>query len=87
LEPSLAFFVALVARDSMSLSELSEKPDFASTLFNILASHTHENDLLSILSAGVNDVALKRMGISKTEKASVRFSSILIFLAGCIPNL
>jgi hypothetical protein len=73
LDVTLAFLAALVARDPLSLSELADKPDFVSTLLAMLSSVRREIDFLVLAASGAGDNALKKMGVIKTEKASVRF--------------
>jgi hypothetical protein len=72
LEAILAFFAALVARDPLSLSELADKPDFISTLLTMLSSLDHERDALALVYSGGDDVMLKKVGVVKSEKTSVR---------------
>jgi|ERR1700722_6287027 len=80
LEAILAFFAALVARDPLSLSELAAKPDFISTLLTMLSSLDHERDALALVSSGGDDVMLKKIGVVKSEKASVRILGLLVTL-------
>ena len=72
VEAIIAFFAALVAHDPLSLSELADKPDFISTLLTMLSSLDHEKDALALVSLGDDDVMLKKIGVVKSEKTSVR---------------
>jgi hypothetical protein len=83
LEANLAFFATLVARDPLSLAELADKPDFVSTLFIMISSSNREKDALVLVSSDVGDDVLKRMGVVKSEKASVR---LFLLLYALYPN-
>ncbi|TCD68737.1 hypothetical protein EIP91_009883 [Steccherinum ochraceum] len=68
LDTILIFFVALVARDPRDLPELATADDLAPTLFNLLASYSRSNDPLWLISSGLSDAELKRIGVAKADK-------------------
>jgi hypothetical protein len=76
LDITLAFFVALVAKDSVSPSELALKEDFIPTLTSMLMSFGPGDDVLAVVCAGAGEAELKKMGVGRTEKPLV---SILFF--------
>ena len=76
LDIILSFFSALVARDPVSLSDLARKTDFTATLFRVLTAVEPEKDVLTFLSAGASDAALKEVGVLRTEKSLVRFCKL-----------
>ncbi|EJF63754.1 hypothetical protein DICSQDRAFT_153594 [Dichomitus squalens LYAD-421 SS1] len=67
LDTILAFYAALVARDSTVLSDLVSKSDFTDTLHNMLAALEHANDPLWLISSNAGVGELKAAGISKAE--------------------
>jgi hypothetical protein len=84
LDVTLAFFVALVAKDSVSLSELALKEDFILTLTGMLMLFGPGNDILAAACAGASDAELKKMGVVQTEKpfVSISFVTVIISLNG-----
>jgi len=54
--------------------ELTQKVDFVSVLWDILAT-LGETDPLELVGSGANEVELKKAGIGKTEKLTVRLYS------------
>lgn len=84
----LAFFSALVARDSGSLAELAERPErrhgiseVAESLTAILGSSIsdREKDGLALVGAGVSDTELRAVGVARTEKPLVPTSTCLYY--------
>lgn len=73
LDTVLAFYAALVARDSTVLSDLVLKSDFTSTLHNMLTSLELSNDPIWLISTDAGPTELKASGISKAEKVLVSF--------------
>nr|VWO95991.1 Uncharacterized protein [Ganoderma boninense] len=67
LDTSLAFYAALVARDSTVLSDLVLKSDFIDTLHNMLTPLELSNDPLWLISTNAGPTDLKASGISKAE--------------------
>lgn len=74
LDTVLAFYAALVARDSTVLSDLVLKSDFTGTLHNMLTSLELSNDPLWLISTAAGPAELKASGITKAEKVLVSFS-------------
>ena len=77
LDTILAFYAALVARDSTVLADLVSKSDFINTLHHMLAALDHANDPLWLISTNAGLGELKAAGISKAENTlvSVDFGS------------
>lgn len=73
LDTVLAFYAALVARDSTVLSDLVLKSDFTGTLHNMLTSLELSNDPIWLISTDAGPTGLKASGISKAEKVLVSF--------------
>ncbi|KAI1798133.1 hypothetical protein LXA43DRAFT_875771 [Ganoderma leucocontextum] len=67
LDTILAFYAALVARDSTVLSDLVLKSDFTGTLHNMLTCLELSNDPLWLISTNAGPGELKASGISKVE--------------------
>ena len=65
------FFAALVSKDPFDLSELASKSDFVATMYQLLNTLHREDDPLWLFSCDMNDIELKRAGVSKSEKISV----------------
>ena len=74
LDAILALFAALVSKDPLDLSDLASKSDFVTTMFRLLKTLDRDNDPLWLISCGMNDIELKRAGLSKSEKISVCWS-------------
>ncbi|KAH7921560.1 hypothetical protein BV22DRAFT_1198121 [Leucogyrophana mollusca] len=72
LDSTLAFFAALAARDPHTLTEVAQKPDFVSTLLDILASTDHRKDVLGFALAGADVATLKSRGVLRTEIAALK---------------
>lgn len=73
LDTILVFFASLAARDPRDLPDLASKSDFVPELFRLLGSWGRENDPLWLISCGLSDAELKKVGISKAEKLSVSY--------------
>jgi len=74
LDAILVVFAALVAQSSSEVIELTQKVEFVSVLWDILAT-LGETDPLELVGSGANEVELKKAGIGKTEKLTVRLYS------------
>ncbi|KAK0501710.1 hypothetical protein EDD18DRAFT_1144003 [Armillaria luteobubalina] len=83
LDLILLVFSALVARDNVSLADVAERSSspstsssptsyFATTLFEMLARLTPENDLLLIITGSSPDTQLRKMGVKKNEQVLLR---------------
>ncbi|KAH9968228.1 hypothetical protein BC827DRAFT_1263933 [Russula dissimulans] len=70
LDAILVLFAALVAQSSSELTELTQKDDFVSVLWDILAT-LGETDPLELVGSGANEVELKNAGIGKAEKLTL----------------
>ncbi|KAK2462751.1 hypothetical protein APHAL10511_005269 [Amanita phalloides] len=83
LDLLLAFLASLIARDGPSLTELAQRPSgskaesskdytsFVDTLFSILACSTSSATLDLLRLVEVGDVELKRVGLTKKDRAQL----------------
>ena len=64
--------------DVGAASDSTREQDFVGTLMELLDSGigVREKDVLVLVGAGVGDVELKRVGVGRTEKASVSLASV-----------
>ncbi|EMD31914.1 hypothetical protein CERSUDRAFT_119234 [Gelatoporia subvermispora B] len=69
LDTILIVFAALVARDPRDLADLASKSDFSTVLFRMLGSLERRTDPLWAISCDLSDAELRKIGISKAEKA------------------
>ncbi|OSD08095.1 hypothetical protein PYCCODRAFT_1358095 [Trametes coccinea BRFM310] len=67
LDTILAFYAALVARDSTDLLDLASKSDFTLTLHRMLASLERSSDPLWLVSMNADSTDLRSAGITKAE--------------------
>ena len=85
-----AFFACIISSDASALNDVarrsnqpstsgSQTSQFANTLFRILETITPDKDPLAILSANAPEVALRKLGLKKTDQTLVRFSSTCTF--------
>jgi hypothetical protein len=67
LDPCLAFFVALVARDRRDVDDLAHRDGFFDVMIRLLETEGERDGLLPL-----EDVDAQRMGITKTQRVVVR---------------
>ncbi|PCH45061.1 hypothetical protein WOLCODRAFT_155076 [Wolfiporia cocos MD-104 SS10] len=68
LDAILAFFAALVSRDTRDIADLAAKCDLTPLLYDMLSSVERANDSLWLVSSSLSDAELRKGGISKAEK-------------------
>ncbi|TFY69847.1 hypothetical protein EVJ58_g195 [Rhodofomes roseus] len=69
MDTILAFYAALVSRDTRDLTDLVGRSDFLSALYNMLDGLERANDPLWLISCALSDAELRRAGIQRADKA------------------
>ncbi|KDQ60305.1 hypothetical protein JAAARDRAFT_602540 [Jaapia argillacea MUCL 33604] len=72
LDAILAFFAALVARDSHSIGQFADRTHFTSILVPILSCLVRERDPLWLICSEAPDPLLKPIGIGRGEKTMLK---------------
>jgi hypothetical protein len=73
LDAILVLFAALVSQSHHEVTELTQKADFVSVLWEILAT-LNVADPLELLGSGASEGELKMVGVGKAEKLTVSLS-------------
>ncbi|KAH9924173.1 wings apart-like protein regulation of heterochromatin-domain-containing protein [Fomitopsis serialis] len=68
MDTILAFYAALVSRDTRDLTDLAGRSDFVSALYNMLDGLERSNDPLWLISCSLSDAELRRAGIQRVDK-------------------
>ncbi|KZT68954.1 hypothetical protein DAEQUDRAFT_307759 [Daedalea quercina L-15889] len=68
MDTILAFYAALVSRDTRDLADLAGRSDFLAALYGMLDGLRRANDPLWLVACGLSDAELRRAGIQRVDK-------------------
>ena len=71
LDTVLAFYAALVSRDPRDLTDLAERSDLLSASYSMFDGLQRANDPLWLISCGLSDPELRKVGIQRVDKTLV----------------